>query len=271
VLETERGQQEMDSYYRDFARIAQEADVGLMLLAPTWRANPDWGSRLGYDAASLDRVNQSSIQFLRALRTSLDSHSDAVVAGLVGPRGDGYVAGDSPDLEEARAYHRAQIESFASAGADAVEALTMTNPNEAGGVVLAANEVGLPVGILFTVETNGLLPDGTTLQQAVERVDSIGDVAWFGINCAYPDHIFPALKDGEWIKRIAEIRPNASTKSHAELDEAEELDVGDVEDLAMGVTRLMELLPNLSVIGGCCGTDHRHVARLWNVAQAWSE
>ena len=265
LLESEIGLRELDSYYRDFARIAQAANTDLLLTAPTWRANPDWGDKLGYDAVSLDRANRDAIAFLISLRASLTGIEHVVVTGIIGPRGDGYIAGDIPTLDEASSYHRAQIESFAAAGADLVEALTMTTINEAGGVVQAANAVGLPVGILFTVETDGRLPDGSSLQTAVERVDSVGEVAYFGINCAYPDHILPALTDGEWLNRIAEVRPNASSKSHAELDESVELDPGDITDLAKGVDILRSTLPNLRVIGGCCGTDHRHVARIWNL------
>lgn len=147
-----------------------------------------------------------------------------------------------------------------------VEALTMTSANEAAGIVQAANKTGIPVGILFTVETDGTLPDGTALQTAIERVDTVGDVEYFGINCAYPDHIMPALTEGEWLNRIAEVRPNASSKSHAELDQSEELDRGDVDDLTRGMQSLRQLLPKLSIVGGCCGTDHHHVARIWNVA-----
>jgi homocysteine S-methyltransferase len=265
LLEDDKGLNELDSYYRDYAAIAMAAGSGLILASPTWRANPDWGAKIGYDSGALDRINQKAIEFLSSLRSSLEHNSTVLVSGVLGPRGDGYVAGDVPDLEEAERYHRAQIESFAQSGADVIEAFTMTSPNEAGGIVRAANSAGIPVGILFTVETDGTLPDGTDLQTAVERVDSIGEVAYFGINCAYPDHILPALNDGEWTKRIAALKPNASSKSHAELDESEELDPGDIDHLAKGVDKLRKLLPNVSVVGGCCGTDHHHIARLWGV------
>ena len=265
LLENDLGLEALDDYYRGYSAIAQAAGAGLILTAPTWRANPDWGAKIGYDETGLDRMNRAAIDFIASLRMSLADLENVVLAGIIGPRGDGYVAGDIPDLDEAQRYHLGQIESFAAAGADVVEAITMTNINEAGGVVKAANAVGLPVGILFTVETEGTLPDGTSLQAAVERVDSFGDVSYFGINCAYPDHILPGLTEGDWLNRIAEVRPNASSKSHAELDESVELDPGDLLDLVRGVDELRVKLPNLRVIGGCCGTDRHHVARIWNV------
>jgi homocysteine S-methyltransferase len=264
LLEDERGIQVLEAYYRDYAAIAQAAEAGLILAAPTWRANPDWGARLGYDVAGLERMNMAAISFIASIRRSLPKIHSVVLAGLVGPRGDGYAVEEIPDLEEAEAYHRNQIESFAAAGADVAEALTITNVNEAGGIVRAANSIGLPVGILFTVETHGRLPDGTALEEAIRLVGEAGDVAYFGVNCAYPDHIIAGLTNGDWKNKIVEVRPNASSKSHAELDEAEVLDQGDPVALANGVDQLRSLLPNLRVIGGCCGTDKSHVARIWN-------
>ena len=266
LLEDDEGLAAFDSYYRDFAAIAESANVSLVLASPTWRANPDWGSKLGFDTKALDRMNRLGIKLMLDLKASLAGPETIAISGIIGPRGDGYVAGEVPDLQEAEAYHRPQIESFAAAGADIAEAITMTSANEAGGVVLAANAVGLPVAILFTVETDGRLPDGTSLRTAVERIDAIGDVAYFGINCAYPEHMYGALEAGDWLNRITEVKPNASSKSHAELDAATEIDRGDIDHLVGGVNKLRDLLPNLSVVGGCCGSDREHVARLWGVS-----
>ena len=169
LLEDDGGLAAFDSYYRDFAAIAESAKASLVLASPTWRANPDWGAKLGYDTKALDRMNQLGIKLMRDLKASLSGPDHIAISGIIGPRGDGYIAGDVPDLQEAEAYHRPQIESFATAGADIAEAITMTSANEAGGVVLAANSIGLPVAILFTVETDGRLPDGTSLRTAVER------------------------------------------------------------------------------------------------------
>ncbi len=265
-LETDEGLQFFVAYYQGFADIAKAASAALALVTPTWRANADWGARIGYDAAGLDRINRAAVALLNAKRHSLSDLDQIIVCGAIGPRGDGYAVGEIPDIDEAARYHRAQIESFAVAGADSVEAMTITNANEAAGIVQAANRVGIPVGISFTVEVDGRLPDGSTLQDAVTRVDQVGEVAYFGINFAYPDHILPGLTEGIWLARIASLRPNASSKSHAELDESDELDAGNVDDLSRGVQQIRAALPNVSIVGGCCGTNHEHVARLWNIA-----
>ena len=199
-------------------------------------------------------------------RQYADTVPEVVVAGMVGPRGDGYVPGEAMDPWQARDYHLPQARVFADEGADLLTALTLTTADEAIGVVLAGRESGLPVSVGFTVETDGRLPDGTTLRAAVEGVDDVSPPDWFVVNCAHPSHVAAALADaGPWVERIGGTRVNASARSHAELDAAEELDEGDPVALARDQAGLAELLPALRVVGGCCGTDARHVAAMWGV------
>ncbi len=266
LVEGEPGRAVLRGYYDEYAEIARRAGAGLMLESPTWRANPDWGATLGYDAEALDRVNRAAIELLETLREEY-AVPETLISGAIGPRGDGYVAGEAMEPDEAARYHSAQVRSFAAAGADVVSAYTLTGPEEAVGVVRAAREAGLPVAISFTVETDGHLPDGTPLARAIEQVDADdGGPDWYLVNCAHPTHIEPGLTGhGGWRERIAGLLPNASTLTHAELDAAEELDEGDPAELAAACDRLRPLLPSLSIVGGCCGTDARHVAALWGV------
>lgn len=267
LLDDERGRALLQDYYRGYADVAVRAGAGLLLEAPTWRANPDWGARLGCDAADLARSNRAAIAFLADLADTYADRVPAVtVSGMVGPRGDGYRSDGDVDPDEAAAYHRPQLAAFAEAGADLAAAYTMTTPGEATGVVRAARSVGLPVAVSFTLETDGRLPDGTLLADAVERVDAEGGPDFFLLNCAHPQHMLPALDEpGGWQSRIRGLRCNASSASHAELDEAEQLDEGDLDVFAAGYAAIRARLPWLTVLGGCCGTDVRHVARVWGV------
>lgn len=269
LLEHEVGRGHLADYYEGYAAIARRAGAGLLLEAPTWRANPDWGATLGYDASALDRVNRAAIAFLRSLRQRWTDLDEVVLSGVVGPRGDGYVAGERPAVDEAARYHRPQLEAFAGAGADLAHAMTMTTAAEAAGIVRAANDAGLPVAISFTVETDGRLPDGTTLGNALDEVAAAGQVAYFGVNCAHPDHIARGLDDSAAAaiaaQAIVALRPNASRLTHAELDVATELDEGDIPDLRSTLDALRDQLPAVRIVGGCCGTDARHVAALWGV------
>jgi S-methylmethionine-dependent homocysteine/selenocysteine methylase len=265
LLEDERGRGLLADYYDQYAAIAAAAGAGLQLESPTWRANPDWAAGLGYDASRLARVNESAVVFLRELAARWEDRVPAIrVSGQVGPRGDGYRPGAAVDPEEAAAYHRPQLAAFARAGADQATALTLTDVGEALGLAAAAREVGLPLAIGFTVETDGRLPGGTTLEEAVTAVDAAGGPAYFVVNCAHPQHIERGVGDDTpWRSRVGGLRVNASTMSHEELDDATELDAGDPEALAADHARLEQSFPALAVIGGCCGTDARHVAALW--------
>ena len=251
-------------YYGEYVAIAAAADAGLLLETPTWRANPDWGSRLGYDRAALHRVNNVAVELVRASATS-SGPSSVLVSGVVGPRGDGYIAAGA-NAEAAADYHAAQVDSLTDAGVDLVHAMTMTEPAEAIGVVLAARAAGVPVAVSFTVETDGRLPDGSTLAAAVNQLENVAPADWYGVNCAHPTHVLPALDGGPWTDRLRFLRPNASTRSHDELDEMEELDSGDIDLLVASATTARQQAPSIAVIGGCCGTDSRHVAALWGVA-----
>lgn len=264
LVDDQRGRDALERYYDGYAAIAAAHGVGLQLDTPTWRANPDWGAAVGYDAAGLDRVNREAVALLRGVA---DRWSDRVgecrVSGQVGPRGDGYRPGAALDPDEAADYHRPQLAAFAAAGADLASALTLTDVGEAVGVVRAARDVGIAVWVSFTVETDGRLPDGTTLAEAVRLTDEQAAPDAFMVNCAHPDHVARGVgDDGPW-ERVRGLRVNASSLSHEELDAMTELDAGDPVALAAAHGRLEELLGGVEVVGGCCGTDATHVAALW--------
>ncbi len=266
LVEDDAGVALLEGYYAAYAAIAAAAGAGLLVETPTWRANPDWAAKVGYDAAALDRANRAAVDLVRRVVSDADT-DQVLVSGCVGPRGDGYVAAGA-DPDEAADYHSAQVASLGEAGVDLVHAMTMTEPAEAIGVVRAAHAQALPVAVSFTVETDGRLPDGTSLRDAVAQVDAAAAPDWYGVNCAHPTHVALALDGGEWQQRLVFLRPNASTMSHEELDAMEELDAGDLPRLVSSAADVRDRVPSLRVLGGCCGTDSRHVAALWGVGPA---
>ncbi|HET6546833.1 MAG TPA: homocysteine S-methyltransferase family protein [Solirubrobacter sp.] len=248
-------------YYEPYARLAREHGVGFVAEAPTWRASPRWAAELGYSLAELDALNRRAIALMGELRR--DDGPPVVISGCVGPCDDGYDPAERLSAEAAEAYHAIQVGTFADTEADMVTAITMTYAEEAIGVARAAARHGLPAVISFTVETDGRLPSGQPLGEAIAQVDAAcGDaVAYYMVNCAHPTH-FDSVLAGPWLERVRGVRANASARSHAELDEATELDAGDPDDLAARYADLAERLPRLTVLGGCCGTDHRHIAAI---------
>jgi homocysteine S-methyltransferase len=262
LLANEEGRAQLTEYYETFLPIARNRGTGFVLDTATWRANPDWAPLLGYDLSALKAADEAAVELGVKLREKWERPaSPIVINGAIGPRGDGYKAGRM-ETDEAEDYHSFQVGVFARTQADMVSAITMNTVNEAIGIARAAKAHGMPCVVSFTVETDGRLVDGTSLREAVERTDEVtgGSPAYYMINCAHPTHFEQALQRGEaWVSRIQGIRANASTKSHAELDEATELDAGDMADLSQRYRRLAGAFPSMRVLGGCCGTDHRHI------------
>jgi homocysteine S-methyltransferase len=266
LLQTGDGRQALEDYYRGFLELARRMGTGLVLESATWRSSPDWAEPLGMTLAELDALNVDAISMLIGLRAEYQSDGcPIVVSGCIGPRGDGYDPGRIMSVDEAQAYHAHQAGIFRAAGVDMVSAITMTNVPEAVGLARAAKLRGVPVAISFTVETDGRLPTGDTLGDAVAAVDEATQnyPAYYMINCAHPSHFAGSLEENApWTARIRGVRANASTCSHAELDAMTELDMGDPADLAARHKELVERFPHITVLGGCCGTDLRHVTAI---------
>lgn len=265
LLDDPEGRRHLRDYFRRAADTALGAGYAFNLDTATWRSSPDWAERLGYDEAGFERINRAAIDLAVEVRDAYPPDAAIVLCGVVGPRGDGYQPGERMTAEQARAYHRPQLAIFADSELDYAAAVTMGYPEEAEGIALAAADVGIPLAIMFTVEVDGTLPSGDALGGAIERVDAAsgGAVAYFGVNCAHPTHLPEQLLGGDdWTSRVRTYRANASRRSHAELDEADELDPGDPVELAREFAELRAALPQLTVLGGCCGTDDRHLREL---------
>ncbi|HRJ57892.1 MAG TPA: homocysteine S-methyltransferase family protein [Anaerolineales bacterium] len=266
VLKTPAGEAALRKYFRAYVDLAKRFGTGLVLESATWRSSPDWGARIGYSLEELDEANRKAIWLLEEIRKEYQTErTPIIVSGCVGPRGDGYVPGDVMSAKEAEDYHHRQIEIFAKSSADLVTAITMNYVEEAVGIAQATKKTGIPVVLSFTVETDGNLPTGQTLKSAIQQVDKEtgGYPAYYMINCAHPTHFEHVVSDGgDWLQRIRGIRANASHMSHDELNEAPELDEGNPVELGMQYARLKQRIPTLSVMGGCCGTDHRHIEQI---------
>ena len=265
LLLDEIGRKALKEYLGSFVEAAQKAQVGLILETPTWRASSDWGEKLGHDSQELARINKLAVRTLREQAESQSLDHPVVISGCMGPRGDGYQAGVLMAPEEAQDYHQGQVEALVEGGADHVSAMTLTYSDEAIGFCRAAQKAGIPLVLSFTVETDGRLPSGESLAEAVQRVDQESDryPAYYMVNCAYPTHMESALSpDGPWLERLGGIKPNASSKSHEELNDSLQIDHGDPEDLARRCAQLRRKLPRLKVFGGCCGTQVGHFEQM---------
>jgi homocysteine S-methyltransferase len=266
LMKTPEGAARLRSYFQRYIAMAKKAGTGFVLESATWRANPDWGAKLGYPREALAEINRKSIAMLAELRAEEETpQSPMVISGNIGPRGDGYHPDHKMSADEAQNYHAWQIGIFRDTAADMVSAFTMNYVEEAIGVARAAAQAGMPSVISFTLETDGRLPTGESLKDAIAAVDDATRAApaYYMINCAHPTHFAAAIAaDEPWLKRLRGLRANASTRSHAELDQATDLDAGDPIVLGRQYADLRRQHPAFTILGGCCGTDHRHVEQI---------
>ena len=272
LLKSSEGKQILRNYFEDYLVIAKKKCQGFVLEAPTYRANPDWIIKIGYALDELQGIHNTAVKELEDLRNEFeDDHFKVPISVCIGPRGDGYVPSSIMTAEQAEKYHSAQIQAVANTNADLVSALTINYNDEAIGIVKAAKKHHMPVVISYTLETDGNLPSGQSLKDAIISLDEITDnyTSYFMINCAHPEHFKRVLNPKEpWTERIKGLRANASKKSHAELDQSETLDIGDKKELAQEYCNLRSYLPDLHIIGGCCGTDSTH---LETICELWFE
>ncbi|MHA6326722.1 homocysteine S-methyltransferase family protein [Roseivivax sp. CAU 1753] len=263
LLETAEGRKLLEGYLSDMIALGKETGTGVILESPTWVANRDRGAAIGYSPETLQQRNKQAIALMAEVRAV---HGDVptVISANLGPRHDAYGPATQMSADEAELYHSEQISTLAETEVDVVSAYTLAYPSEATGIVRTARRCNLPVVISFTVETDGKLPTGNTLQEAISEVDAATDryVSYFMINCAHPDHFNAVLEDRPWMQRVKGIVANASRCSHAELDEAEALDDGDPSELARLLSGIRGRFPHIQVLGGCCGTDMRHMRKI---------
>jgi homocysteine S-methyltransferase len=265
LLPTPQGRAALTRYFDGFLDLAKDRNTGFILDSVTWKAHAHWAASLGADTAQLRAANEESIRFIADLRTRFSANAKPIVLNaVIGPRGDAYRPEVTITMEAAEEYFSEQLGWLAATDADMVSALTFNQAGEAAGLARAARAVGMPAVISFTVETNGALPTGQSLAEAIAQVDESTDrfPAYYMINCAHPDHFTGVLKDAPWARRIRGVRANASRRSHAELNESPTLDSGDPRELAGQYRELAECMPWLNVFGGCCGSDLRHLTEI---------
>ena len=266
LLETERGVAALRAYFDRYVPMARSIGAGFLLESPTWRANPDWAEKIGIGRDRLAALNRRAIALMAEIREAHERPGfPMVISGCIGPRGDGYDPGQVMSVPEAEDYHGFQARLFRDAGADLVSAITMTNVNEAIGVARAAQAAGMPSVISFTLETDGRLPTGMPLKDAIMATDAATSEgpAYYMINCAHPTHFDHVLEAGAaWVMRLRGLRANSSRRSHQELDNSPELDIGNPAELGQQYAELRARFPHINVLGGCCGTDHRHVGAI---------
>lgn len=270
LLPDPSGRRLMSDYFHGYLTLAHEVGAGFILDSQTWKAHMHWADDLGASEQELKAANLASIAFIAGIRDAHPGNTGPIILnGIVGPTADAYAPEDRVGAKKAEQYHARQLGWLAETEVDMISGVTFPRADEAVGLVRAAQSLDLPVVVSFTVETDGCLPTGRPLGDAIRVVDdsTAGAPAYYTVNCAHPDHFFHVFDGSDWTRRIRGLRCNASRLSHAELDNCEVLDDGDPEELGEQYREVLQRMPWLNIFGGCCGSDLRHVTR---IAQAVS-
>lgn len=259
--------------FEGYLRMAARHDIPLILDAPTWRASPNWFEKLGTSESDRESVYSRTLADANAVIQSIEKEVGKIsvlVQGVIGPMGDGYCVKDAPSVEYSRKYHASAVEAWKKTNVTEISAITITSSNEAAGIALNAAVFDLPLSISFVLTVHGKLPSGETLGEAISFVDNIVEEKkpmCYLINCIHPKYVAPVLSEAvknneQWLRRVGGVRGNASEKSHEELDCSTSLDEGDPKEWAKHMVDLLTIVPHMRVLGGCCGTDVKHIDNL---------
>lgn len=272
LLNDPRGVSCLRDYHRTVVEAAVANGFGVINEGLHYRASRDWGELIGFSREALEEINIRGIEFYREFVREYDSpETPMLVGGAIGPRGDAYNIGRTPDAAESEDYHAEQIATFRKAGADLVTAMTFSSVEEAIGVARAAKAAELPVVVSFFVARGGRLRGGETLEEAISRVDEASDgaPAYYMVNCTYPTEFEPGLTAGDWTQRLGGFLPNAVAMETLDLCKLGHLEDGDPVELGGQMGSLARRYPHVRVWGGCCGTDGRHIGQITqNVSRA---
>ncbi|MEM7195060.1 MAG: homocysteine S-methyltransferase family protein [Pseudomonadota bacterium] len=265
LLDNAEAAETIRSMYRRYLDVVARYGHNALIGGFDYRASPDWGTKLGYSAASLADANIASIEFLRDVASEYDHQiPNALFAGYIGPRGDAYLGKGGMDRTEAMDYHSVQLSTLKTAKVDLAWAVTLNNPIEAIGICEAARAIGLPVAISFSLDSAHCLNTGISLAEAIRQVDleTKGYPEFFSLNCSHPVEFNPALTGDSWTRRLRSIRPNAAKMDKISLCKLGHLEEGDPIELGTMMADVQTRYPHLDIWGGCCGTCEVHLEEI---------
>ena len=251
------GSDALTALYHGFIRVARQADVPILLCAPTWRANRE---RMVENKCTTD-LNGDAVNFLKELRVGCGVWaSNILIGGLVGSKNDCYRPEEGLSIDEAKAFHRWQIHRIAEAGADFLLGATIPSLSEATGIALAMAEFDIPYVISFVIDRSGRVLDGNRLEHSFGEIDAACSRPPVGymINCAYPSFLRAHEQPRAVLSRLVGYQANASSLDHTELDGSDTLQADDLSDWGELMIELNRTY-GIKILGGCCGTNVQHL------------
>lgn len=263
LIYQESGRAALETIYRQYLAIGQRYQLPLLLSTPTWRAGRERIAAAGLAGRDL---NGDNTRFLAKLRDGSGDYARQVaICGLMSCRGDAYKPDEAMSADAAADFHAWQADALAAAGVDFLLAATLPALSEALGLARAQAATGLPYVISFVARREGTLLDGTPLSVAISTIDAAvtpRPLAYL-VNCTHASIFRSALlnerNSSPLVKqRVIGLLANTAALSPEELNERTDL----VEEAPAVFGRSVAALRSelgMKILGGCCGTDQRHI------------
>ncbi|MCB8822139.1 homocysteine S-methyltransferase family protein [Microvirga rosea] len=264
-----RGRAALRKVYTSYLDVAAQSGRPMLIGSPTWRAHPDGLRHAGFgEPDDLTRVNTEAVSFLRELRREMKLEKQVYIAGVIGPRGDGYRAEGAPQTEEAQHYHHAQARALADAGVDFLYAPTFASRTELIGVALAMAGTGCTYALAPVINGHGDLPDGSSLSEVISFIDATVQPRplYYLTGCVHASTFSDAVADDDRLqplmpKRLVGMKANASALPPEKLNDLDHVEGDEPAAFARGILNLHNKY-SLRILGGCCGTDAGHIRAL---------
>jgi S-methylmethionine-dependent homocysteine/selenocysteine methylase len=259
LIYDQHGKQALIDLYQEYVDIADQHNLPIFLLTPTWKAN--------YSRVELSDISKSinidAVNFLAKFKSVQSNKNNIKICGLIGPKNDCYSPDEGLSVLDSKEFHTWQIEQLAAAGVDYLIAETLPNVGEALGIAMAMELVKIPYIISFVIDRNGLILDGTSLTDAIEYIDSnvVNKPFGYMVNCAYPSFLNADKQPKNLFKRLIGYQANASSLDHCDLDGTDKLKMNDISEWG---NLMLELNSKhgMEILGGCCGTNGKHLEYL---------
>lgn len=263
LLKTDSGRNIIYNCLLNYVNISEKYNVNIIIETPTWRCSKKWSKLLNCENSDIEKINREAVNIVKSIKKN---NKKIIISGNIGPIDDGYVISNKLTIEELKEYHSEQIYILANENVDIISAFTINYVEEAIGITLVCKDINIPLVISFTLNIDGKLPSGMTLEDSIKYIDKYTNYypMYYMINCAHPKHFISLFKDNnsDWIKRIKGIRSNASDKSHEELNNSKKLDIGNIVELSNYCKNIRKENKHINIFGGCCGTDENHVEEI---------
>jgi homocysteine S-methyltransferase len=251
------GRNELSIIYNSYIELAKGSDIPFFMCAPTWRANYLRVSESGVNK----NINIDAVNFMKEIRKSHGDFSSKIkIGGLIGCKNDCYKPDEGLSTKDSELFHAWQIDQLVKGEVDFIIAETIPTVKEALGIAKCFERIELPYIIGFVISRDGLILDGTKLNDAINIIDEgvTNQPIGYFIICSHPSFLCAENQPKSLFKRLIGYLGNASSLDHCELDGSKTLKSDNFSDWGKQMLKLNRAF-SIKILGGCCGTNVEHL------------